>query len=99
MNPLFLTTLTIAAIGGAIFIYKVSSRKKSIPAVLRSAAIVKINSYKSFGIMATVRFNDAGIPQVGDQIQQEGHTYKIKGVISESPQQHDQVWECKLEKI
>ncbi len=49
--------------------------------------------------MATVQFNDAGAPQVGERIQQEGDTYKIKGVVFESPQQHNHVWECKLEKI
>ncbi|MBV8251492.1 MAG: hypothetical protein JO154_02710 [Chitinophaga sp.] len=96
--PLLLTALAASLILG-VFLYRNVNRKKTIPAVLRSADIVKINSYKSFGIMATVQFNDAGAPQVGERIQQEGDTYKIKGVVIESPLQHNHVWECKLEKI
>ncbi|MFB6457021.1 hypothetical protein ACE38W_17250 [Chitinophaga sp. Hz27] len=82
-----------------VYYFRMLNRKKPVPAALRSAAILKFNSYKSFGIMATIRFNDTGAPNVGDQIEQEGNTYRIKGVIVESPLQHDQVWECKLEKM
>ncbi|NIG54582.1 hypothetical protein [Chitinophaga sp. Cy-1792] len=89
----------LAAVTLLVVSFRLLNKKKPVPAALRSAAIIKINSYKSFGIMATIRFNDAGAPNVGDQIKQEGDTYRIKGVIVESPLQHDQVWECKLEKM
>ncbi|NML38586.1 hypothetical protein HHL17_15365 [Chitinophaga sp. G-6-1-13] len=83
--------------------YKSNARKRSrLLTPVRPASILKINSYTSFGIMATVQFKDDACPQLGERIQKEGSLYKITGVLPENdPQQENQqrVWDCRLEKI
>lgn len=64
---------------------------------VRSANILKINSYTSFGIMATVKFKDEASPQLGERIQKEGDLYKITGVLPEG--EKEGVWKCRLEKV
>ncbi|MCW3466583.1 hypothetical protein [Chitinophaga nivalis] len=66
---------------------------------VRHANILKINSYTSFGIMATIRFRDEPAPEIGELVQREGHLYKITGVVKEEEKQEGDIWNCKLEKI
>ncbi|QJB30514.1 hypothetical protein HF324_03740 [Chitinophaga oryzae] len=89
--------------------YKSNARKRSrMLTPVRPASILKINSYTSFGIMATVQFKDDGCPQPGDRIQrEEGSLYKITGVLPEKSTEKEtgqlepakRVWDCRLEKL
>ncbi|SKA30334.1 hypothetical protein SAMN04488128_103276 [Chitinophaga eiseniae] len=90
--------------------YKSNTRKRSrMLTPVRPASILKINSYTSFGIMATVQFKDDGCPQPGDRIQrEEGSLYKITGVLPENNAEQEtgqlkplpkRIWDCRLEKL
>lgn len=88
--------------------YKSNARKRSrLLTPVRPASILKINSYTSFGIMATVQFKDGACPQLGERIQrEEGSLYKITGVLPDNSPQNEnrnenrqKVWDCRLEKL
>ncbi|MBC9929350.1 hypothetical protein [Chitinophaga qingshengii] len=85
--------------------YKSNARKRSrLLTPVRPASILKINSYTSHGIMATVQFKDNSCPQLGERIQREGDLYKITGIIPETEPEADagkveRVWACRLEKL
>ncbi|WP_143306316.1 hypothetical protein [Chitinophaga vietnamensis] len=101
---LFLLSACAVFLFLTILMYRTSFRKKTaIPVIIRSADILKFNSYKSYGIMALVQFKDEGLPQIGERIMQEGSTYKITGVVNDKPApaapRNEGIWECKLEKI
>ncbi|NSL87085.1 hypothetical protein [Chitinophaga solisilvae] len=81
--------------------YRSANRKRAAMLMpVRSASILKFNSYTSFGIMATIKFKDEVSPKVGERVQQAGDLYKITGVV-ETPviMQPQGVWDCKLEKL
>jgi hypothetical protein len=100
VNLLFFTLFAIA-LWLSFVIYRTNNRKRAqmlTPA--RPANILKINSYTSFGIMATIKFKDEILPQIGERVQQEGNLYKITGVVAEPVSaQQEGVWDCKLEKL
>lgn len=83
-------------------LYRSHNRKKAeLLLPVRSASIVKIHSYKSFGIIATIRFKDEQTPRIGDRLHEEGNIYQITGVVTPDPVevQPKDTWDCRLVKI
>ncbi|MDR6571194.1 hypothetical protein SAMN05660461_0411 [Chitinophaga ginsengisegetis] len=83
-------------------LYRSHNRKKAeLLLPVRSASIVKIHSYKSFGIIATIRFKEELTPQIGDRLHEEGNIYQITGVVTPDPvpEQPKDTWDCRLVKI
>ncbi|PSL45493.1 hypothetical protein CLV51_104197 [Chitinophaga niastensis] len=102
MNLLLLSLLAAVGVWLLIFLYRSNNRKRSeLLLPVRPASIVKIHSYKSFGIIATVRFQYDLTPQIGDRLHEDGNIYKITGVVfSDSKQeQPKETWDCRLVKI
>ncbi|MDQ0107579.1 hypothetical protein J2T02_002698 [Chitinophaga terrae (ex Kim and Jung 2007)] len=98
---LLLLSLSVMAIWLMFSIYRSYRRRKAdmfLP--VRSASIIRIRSYKSFGILATIRFKDEKAPKVGDRLCEQGSIYQITGVVA--PDQSAQVtgtWDCRLVKV
>ena len=101
MNLLLLSLFALA-LWLMFSLYKTHNRKKAALLLpVRSANIVKIHSYKSFGIIATIRFKDDFTPQIGDRLHEEGNIYRITGVVTPdaAPEQPKDTWDCRLVKI
>ncbi|NLR60628.1 hypothetical protein HGH93_21135 [Chitinophaga polysaccharea] len=101
MNLLLLSLFAIA-IWLMFSLYRNHNRKKvAFMTPVRSANILKIRSYKSFGILATIRFKDSMTPQVGDRLHEEGNIYQITGVVTPDPvrEQPKDTWDCRLVKM
>lgn len=102
MNLLLLSLFALAL--WLIFaLYRGQNRKKAkLLLPVRSANIVKIHSYKSFGIIATIRFKYDLTPQIGDRLTEEGNIYQITGVVTPDtvqPSKPKDTWDCRLIKI
>ncbi|WP_147243310.1 hypothetical protein [Chitinophaga flava] len=99
MNLLFIGVIALSL--WLVYLqYKSYTRKRSRMLMpVRPANILKINSYTSFGIMATIKFKDEASPQLGERVQKEGDLYKITGVIPGAASEHDGIWDCRLEKL
>jgi hypothetical protein len=99
---LLLLSLFAVALWLMFSLYRGHNRKKAELLVpVRSASIVKIHSYKSFGIIATIRFQDEQTPQIGDRLHEEGNIYRITGVVTPDPvkEQPKDTWDCRLVKL
>jgi hypothetical protein len=99
---LLLLSLFAIGIWLLIVLYRSRHRKKAeLLLPVRPASIVKIHSYKSFGIIATVRFQYDLTPQIGDRLHEDGNIYKITGVVfsDASQEQPKGTWDCRLVKI
>lgn len=98
---LLLLSLCVLAIWLMFSIYRSYQRRKAgmfLP--VRSASIIRIRSYKSFGILATIRFKDEKVPKIGDRLCEQGNIYEITGVVT--PDQAVQLadtWDCRLVKV
>ncbi|MEZ2442671.1 hypothetical protein AB6805_13195 [Chitinophaga sp. RCC_12] len=102
MNLLLLSLLFALALWAMISMYRSRNRKKAeLLLPVRSASIIKIHSYKSFGIIATIRFKYDLTPQIGDRLHEEGNIYQITGVVTPDPvqEQPKDTWDCRLVKI
>lgn len=101
MNLLLLSLFALA-LWLMFSLYRSHNRKKAeLLLPVRSANIVKIHSYKSFGIIATIRFKDDLTPQIGDRLHEEGNIYQITGVVTPDavPEQPKDTWDCRLVKV
>lgn len=99
---LLLLSLFVLALWLMFSLYRSHNRKKAeLLLPVRSASIVKIHSYKSFGIIATIRFKEELTPQIGDRLHEEGNIYQITGVVTPDPvkEQPKDTWDCRLVKI
>lgn len=101
MNLLLLSLFALA-LWLMFSLYRSHNRKRAeylLP--VRSANIVKIRSYKSFGIIATIRFKDDLTPQIGDRLHEEGNIYQITGVVTpdSATEQPKDTWDCRLVKV
>ncbi|RFS26828.1 hypothetical protein DVR12_03315 [Chitinophaga silvatica] len=98
---LLLFSLFAVAIWLMFSLYRSHNRRKAgmfLP--VRSASIIKIHSYKSFGILATIRFKDEAVPKIGDRVCEQGSIYEITGVVS--PDQEKLPigqWDCRIVKV
>lgn len=99
---LLLLTLFVLALWLTFSLYRSRHRRKSeLLLPVRSANIIKIHSYKSFGIIATIRFKYDLTPQIGDRLHEEGNIYQITGVVTPDPvkEQPKDTWDCRLVKM
>ncbi|MEC5144046.1 hypothetical protein [Chitinophaga sp. 212800010-3] len=99
---LLLFSLFAVATGLTILLYRNRSRKTARMFVpIRSASIIKILSYKSAGILATIRFKDELSPQIGDRLLEEGALYEITGVVVPdiAKERPADTWDCRIVKI
>ncbi|MFY0256069.1 hypothetical protein ACDQ55_19190 [Chitinophaga sp. 30R24] len=99
---LLLLGLFVLAIGLMFSLYRNHNRKKAVLwGPVRSANILKIHSYRSFGILATVRFKDEQVPHIGDRLHEGGNIYEITGVVDTDPalEHPNNTWDCRLVKI
>lgn len=73
--------------------------------ILYPAEVIRLNNYKPIGIIGTVRFEKGELPAVGDVINYEGATYRIRGVVVSSNSEllnnnmGQNIYDCKLEVI
>jgi hypothetical protein len=99
---LLLLSLFALACWAMVSLYRSHNRRKAELLVpVRSANIVKIHSYKSFGIIATIRFKEDRTPQIGDRLHEEGNIYQITGVVAPDTVQEQprDTWDCRLVKV
>ena len=97
---LLLFSLFVVAIWLMFSLYRSHKRRNAgLFHPVRPANIVKIHSYKSYGILATIRFKDEKVPSVGERLCEQGNIYEITGVVAGQENPGPYTWDCRLVKV